>query len=104
MNKMNPITPIAPTAIKNTVNPAEKPEKDAGTVPVVAETIVATISAIEPIMAAIGKITDIKLAINPNFLPDSSDTLHPQILLCNVLGISFSITRKVGYILYIGKY
>jgi hypothetical protein len=79
MNKMNPMTPIAPTVIKNAVNPAESPKMDVGTVPVAADNIVDIISETTPITAASGKITEIKLAINPNFLPDSIDILQPSI-------------------------
>ena len=75
MNKMNPVTPMAPIAIKNTINPAESPKTDEGTVLVKTETSVNKKIATVPTTATIGKITDIKLAINPNFLPDSSDTL-----------------------------
>jgi len=95
MNKMNPMTPIAPTMIKNAVNPVESPKKDEGTVPVAAENIVDIISETTPITAAIGKITVIKLAINPNFLPDSSDILQPSILLFMDLGIKFSSCKKL---------
>jgi hypothetical protein len=41
-----------------------------------------------------GEITYIKLAVKPNFLPDSSDTLNPRIQLCGDFGISFSITYQ----------
>ena len=94
MNKMNPVTPIAPTVIKNAVNPAESPKMDEGTVPVAAENIVDITRATTPITAAIGKITVIKLAINPNFLPDSSDILKPSIFMLITLGIRFSSVRK----------
>jgi len=37
-----------------------------------------------------GKITDIKLAVVPSFLPDSSDMITLSNGICGGLGISFS--------------
>ena len=85
INKINPATPMAPTATKKVIKLKEKPR--AGTV-VVPDPIADVAARIEDMtiattaaMATIGKIIEIKLAINPNFLPDSSDTLLPPFAL-----------------------
>jgi hypothetical protein len=41
-------------------------------------------------IVTIGTITVIKLAVRPNFLPDSRDITKPQMLFYSDLGISFA--------------
>lgn len=92
---INPASPTPTMAIKNTKNPNEIPRKVGAAVPLaiplIAVRIENTTKATTPITATTGKNTLIKLAVNPNFLADSSDTLQSSnVIGCN-LGISFSL-------------
>ena len=90
INRINPITPMAPKATKNAVKPAESPKKGTANVPVLilvaAVAIIETTKATTPIIPTIGKTTEIKLAIKPNFLPDSSATFHSSNVIVRDLG------------------
>ncbi len=76
---------IEAKAIMNPSNPKESPRVFGGAVPVPICLAVATniekISATAPTTATTGKIKLIKLAINPNFLLDSSAIPIPSIAI-----------------------
>ncbi len=87
--------PMAARATVNPINPSGSPRGLGAVVPdpilVAAVTNIEKKITITPTIETTGKIIDIKLAIYPNFLPDSSDNLQPSDFISGILGISFSL-------------
>jgi len=90
-NRMIPMKPIIPRTINKPRNNPDERNGELVRVPsdeIVEEIVEKTSNnkATERTIETIGTITLIKLAVNPNFLPDSSDIVTLQMILPAIQG------------------